>query len=132
MKGGGSQKRDRAFPEGNVSLPVTSLTWISQVKVIKGRCHGAIICVAKHQLFHDVAYILPCRNRCVSQNIQVNTLSTEGHFCPQNKATVMRNKSHIRPCLTTRLCFSETKSWKEISVLFISVKNVFLSTGNIW
>jgi len=27
MKGGGNQRRDRAFPEGNVSLPLASLTW---------------------------------------------------------------------------------------------------------
>lgn len=36
--------RDRAFPEGNVSLPAASLTWRCQAKVIKGRWHGAIIC----------------------------------------------------------------------------------------
>lgn len=39
-----------------------------------------MVCVTKHQLFHDVAYILPCGNKCVNQSIQVTTLSTEGHF----------------------------------------------------
>lgn len=44
MKGGGNQMRDRAFPEGNVSLPAASLTWLCQARVFKGRWHGAIIC----------------------------------------------------------------------------------------
>lgn len=76
MKGEGNQKRDRAFPEGNVSLTVASLTWRCQAKVIKGWWHSAIICDG---LCCQALAFPWCDTHChVGINVQIKALKGSG------------------------------------------------------